>query len=647
MEFYPNGGHGMLSDSHRHMLEAGSAIWREVYEESGVQSITHGRQLPRGFSKRQRKRGSGILFTVPRPNGETSWSFRPDQPDPKDPGRKYEQPSKHYGGPGNVLYVHPSQRHLISDTSVPVIFTEGIKKALSIITAARRAGASVLVVAISGVWNFLSDGELIADMLEIPVEGREVDIVFDSPDILTNPSVQGAAVRLAEAEISRGAAVRMAFLPDKPGGEKVGADDFLVSGKTYGELRMTMRSYDPGDFELIRFSRDARISAIHEDLKRRHSDTIWSWRGAKADSNIYQALAARARKHGKIHVDGIRVEAAWAALALEAKIGSSRTVGKGISRLEERGLLYRDNAGRKEGRAGHFVLRASVKHIEGTGSGETASEGSDPCTLHPRSPRLWASRPKFKPTKKMIRKHREGTLSYLPEPREGVTRLGKERSHALDRLDDADGTLALDELARLMGVKRPRDLVRRKRSEKGRNGLLVWLEEAGIVSVDGDTASLTPDWLGRLEEQRERGEELDADEQAKSDRKRRNDAYRDYLQRKGGKLRTSKPSAEGLQAVERSHEQRRAGLAAIAERKAAAAKTEELRKAKAFVRDTLKNDKLLVSGGIRLGHLCDIWRDEGGDSLAIQQAVEELSLHVERLAGFDNEPFVFAPAEAA
>src|SRR5215203_1266436 len=144
---------------HIQQLVEDSGIAREVIRERGVRSVAGGRELPKGFSWRQKKRGAGILFTVHRPNGETSWSFRPDEADPQDPGRKYEQPSKHYGGPGNVLYVHPSQRHLIDDTRVPLIFVEGIKKALSIITGARAAGAEVLVVAISGVWNWLSDGK--------------------------------------------------------------------------------------------------------------------------------------------------------------------------------------------------------------------------------------------------------------------------------------------------------------------------------------------------------------------------------------------------------------------------------------------------------------------------------------------------------
>jgi hypothetical protein len=52
---------------------------------------------------------------------------------------------------------------MIGDRRVPIIFVEGIKKADAIITAARSAGVEVLVVAISGVWNFLSGGPIPLD----------------------------------------------------------------------------------------------------------------------------------------------------------------------------------------------------------------------------------------------------------------------------------------------------------------------------------------------------------------------------------------------------------------------------------------------------------------------------------------------------
>src|SRR5215217_2136697 len=110
---------------HIRQLEEESGIAREIIKERGVRTIRRGREVPEGFSWRQKKRAPGILFTLHRPKGETSYSFRPDEPDPEKPGRKYEQPSKYYGGPGNVLDIHPSLHHLIDRRDVPVIFVEG------------------------------------------------------------------------------------------------------------------------------------------------------------------------------------------------------------------------------------------------------------------------------------------------------------------------------------------------------------------------------------------------------------------------------------------------------------------------------------------------------------------------------------------
>jgi hypothetical protein len=434
--------------------------------------------------------------------------------------------------------------------------------------------------------------------------------------------------------------VRVAFLPSAT----KGVDDFFASGKSYAELLMTMRPYDPGDFERVRLTRDEKLRTVLEDLERLHANADWTAPGGDTDEDLYLALKARARRHGKIHPDGIRVTGSWGALGFEAKISSSRTVGKGLARLEVRGLLYRDNEDRKEGKPGAFVLRAGVKHMEESNADEGKAarslQESDPSTLHPRPPRLWASRPKFKPTKKMIREHRIGTLSYLPEPREGVTRLGKKRSHVFDRLD-ARGPLALEELGRLMGV-RPRDLTRRKKTKKGRDGLLVWPEAVGILTIEGGVVSLTRDWLDRLEEQRERGEELEADEQAGRGRKRRSLAYRDHLQRKRGKSPVSKPSAASVAAIKRSRESKAAGLATIKERAVAAARAEELRKAEVFVRNRLRE-----LGRIRLALLQDIWHDAGGDPWSIPKAVEAMGCRVEELPEYENRRFVFPPMEGA
>ena len=83
----------------------------------------------------------------------------------------------------------------------------------------------------------------------------------------------------------------------------------------------------------------------------------------------------------------------------------------------------------------------------------------------------------------------------------------------------------INELAEALHRRRARDLVRRKRKPKGRDGLLVWLEEAGIIAVDGNTISLADDWLDRLEEQRELGGEIEAEQTARRRYRERSRAY--------------------------------------------------------------------------------------------------------------------------
>src|SRR5829696_5755700 len=115
-----------LDEVHRRMLYDESGISPEVVAERGVRTVRSGRELPKVYSRKQKERAPGLLFTIHRPNGETSHIFRPDKPDPEKPGCKYLQAPKVRGGVGNVLDVHPRMRPLLDETSVPLVFVEGI-----------------------------------------------------------------------------------------------------------------------------------------------------------------------------------------------------------------------------------------------------------------------------------------------------------------------------------------------------------------------------------------------------------------------------------------------------------------------------------------------------------------------------------------
>ena len=336
-----------LSKEHRRMLEEGSAILRSVTEERGVRTITDGRELPRGFSARQRRRGGGILFTIHRPNGEQDCCFRPNAPDPKNPGRKYEMRCKKLGGRGNVLDVHPRVRHLMRDRRVPVTFVEGIKKADAIISAASLASVDVLVVAISGVWNWLSDGAPIPDMFDIPIDHREVNICFDS-DVFSNPDVQDALRRLEEHLTGRGATVKVVHLPDQPDGSKTGADDFLAGGNTYADLQALMRPYNPEDLGRIRFSRDKRLRACIDAEWGRWWAFNWSrmvgtadnpdWRRGHTSRDVMKAFIDEAKRRGKVKADVVEVSPSTRRLT-ELSAKSRPSVCKAIHHLEAEGFI--------------------------------------------------------------------------------------------------------------------------------------------------------------------------------------------------------------------------------------------------------------------------------------------------------------------
>ena len=657
MTVYPNHRPRTPSDSHRDTLEVGSAILREVYEESGVWTITHGHQLPRGFSKRQRNRGGGILFMGHRPNGKTFYVFRPDETDPDNPGLKYEATCKKLGGPGNVLYVHPSQRHLIDDTSVPVIFVEGIKKALSIIGAAGASGAAVLVIAISGVWNWLSDGKPISDMFDISVEGREVYICFDS-DVFSNPDVSNAARRLAGHLIGRGAVLHLCYLPNQADGSKTGADDFLAGGRSYRELMALMKLYDPRDLQAERLKRGERLQASIDYLWRDWHERDWmrfaggaespNWQRGHTARDVKEALISLTPKVGKVDERGIVISRTGLRRIAELSAKSAPSVGQALKHLEADGQLeILPPEDRSKARSYRLLVpRATFYSMEeGNAEGPELGDGARRCKglRAPTAPRLRWSSPARKvrrlrgvtPGTRRVRQTRrfhkdittrESRIHFPDTP--FVKRLGPHRCAILDALEAGGGALTLRELCEVLHRSRPRDVRRR---------ILPMLEKAGIVEVDGDVITLASDWLARLEEEREHTGEISHAEAQREEHRKQRERYRDYLR---GVKRL--PSKAGRNAIAKGHAARVDGMAAIEERAAAAAKSEELRKAEAFVRDRLQ-----ALGRIRFGLLQDIARDEGLDAWSIPKAVQALGCRVEKLPEHENRQFVFPPMEGA
>jgi hypothetical protein len=624
MAFYPNGSTGTLSGSHQRQL-AESDIAPHVAAARGYRTIRRRSEVPPEFAGWQLR--LGLLVPTHSPDGKTrGYQLKPNKPIRRKNGSapKYETPA----GSGITLDVNPMMLDEVRHGGGDLWATEGCKKVDALASRGEPA------VGFIGVWNMAvpkTKGTVpLSCWQHVRLRGRRVIIVFDA-DARTNHDVQEALRRAVRMLEGLGAIVLVVYLPAVNGDGKAGVDDYLAAGGTVAELRLMAGSYRPVDVGAERMSRDEELRAAIEDLERRLWDTEWKGMGGASSRDVYLKLIEAARKSGKLHPDGIRVVKAQGPLALEAKV-SGRTLWKALNRLVEWKLIYRDNDGRKPDKSGAFVLRASVSHKgRNTGNEGDATprlQACDPGDLHLRAPRLRWTQPKFTPRRGLVSGTRKVRQSPKLAPRDRIERLGKIRGAILDALDAAGGTLTLRQIAEALHRSRPRDIRRRN---------LPMLEEAGIIRVDGDTVILSDSWLEALEDQRRLGKEIEAEELA---RKRYNLKSRAFRHRH--EAPKSRPSAEGLRAVERSHEARRAGLAAIAERVEAATKTDELRRAEAFVRN-----RLAELGRIRLSLLQDIARDEGLEAWAIPRAVEALGYRVERLVEFGDRRFVFAPAEGA
>ncbi len=624
MTVYPNGQSHTLSDSHRRMLFEESGIDPDVAAERGYYTARRRSEVPKAFKDYQRK--PGLVVPMFSPDGETvGYQLRPDRP--RKDGPKYETP----GGVSPVVDVHPRMCEEVRHGDGPLLITEGAK------TGDAPTSRGIPTVVLAGVWMWcvpkVKPYRLKPCFDHIRLDGREVFVAFDS-DCMSKAGVQEALAALVAALEERGAVVKVIYLPDAEDGSgaKQGIDDYLAAGGTIREMFMLAREFDPADVGRIRMSRDERLRAAVEDLERRWWAGEWKGRGGHTERDVALKLIEAAARSGKIHADGLRVKVSWGVLQVGAKV-ARRTLSKALARLEERGFMYRDNGGRKPDKTGAFVLRAKVDQYgrgpaQATPELRTCDRGGLPLRGLPEVPRLRWSRPKYTPRRGLVSGTRRVRNSKPLPPRDRIERLGKIRGAVRDALEAAGGALTLQELCEVLHRKRARDVRRR---------LLPMLEDAGIIEVEADVVRLAVDWSERLEAARVAGGELEADELAERDRKLKSRAY--HRRHEAPK---SAPSAAGLEAIRRSHEQRREGLDVIAERAAAAAKSEELRKAEAFVRGRL--DEL---GRIRLALLQDIWHDAGGDPWTIPQAVEALGCRVEELPEFDNRRFVFPPTERA
>src|SRR5215213_10415373 len=283
-----------LSDLHQGILYDDSGIDPPVEAERGTFTASRGKDVPQDHGWLPQK--PGIVFPVHTLDGGIFYRLRPD-----NPGRfpKYMQPKGH----PNRLDVHPRQHERIKQPGGMRYVTEGERKV--------DAGVShgLLMVGISGVWNGQKDKELIPDWHLLPLEGEGYSITFDS-DIACNPNVQMAADRQARLLREAGAEVFITLLPPAADGSKQGLDDFFANGGTVKELELLTSPHDLGTVERARLTRDEKLRAAAKDLERRFWAQEWKGMGGASARDVYVKLMEAAKRSGKIHPDGIRVEKA-------------------------------------------------------------------------------------------------------------------------------------------------------------------------------------------------------------------------------------------------------------------------------------------------------------------------------------------------
>lgn len=185
------------------------------------------------------RRTPGLLVPMLRADGSTwGWQYRPDSPRLRT-GKavKYETPT----GQRNGIDVPPGVGPLLGDPAVPLLVTEGTRKA----DAAAVLGLAC--IALPGVWswrgkNAAGGAVAVADWHDVALNGRRVVLAFDS-DVVVKPAVRRALTALAEYLTSKGAAVEYLHLPHEDG--KAGLDDWIAAGGTVGALWALVRPDAP------------------------------------------------------------------------------------------------------------------------------------------------------------------------------------------------------------------------------------------------------------------------------------------------------------------------------------------------------------------------------------------------------------------
>lgn len=252
----------------------------------------------------------------------------------------------------------------------------------------------------------------------------------------------------------------------------------------------------------------------------------WKGKGGKTRYSLSVAWLKLARRHATRVEDGVRLEVSWRQLALAAGV-SRPTAMKGIKDMPD--MFRVDNEGAESGKSGAIVFLLTPARIFTTLPTDSVSRGCKDSRVPFTAPRLRWSSPARKSRRGVTPGTRKVRDSIVSKKRDAILRLGKACELVMDSVEAAGGTKALPELAAAIGVKRPRDLTRRRNPEtgKGRDGFVTRLENIGVLEVFGDTVTLTENWLEALDRERDRAGEIELYQRDMRRYNRESKAYRD------------------------------------------------------------------------------------------------------------------------
>lgn len=254
-----------LLPHHREHLHT-SALSDTTIAVSGICSVTDANEAGRLLGWRgPYPQIPAIVFPVHDAAGQAvSLFLRPDHP--RSEGGKYEP------RPGERMRLYFTPPPLVAtsawtDTSIPLEFTEGGKKALA---CAQQGLACISALGVScfhdtahreatGEWR------LHPDLASVPLQGRTVFVAFDGGDTTHNVNVIVAEARLARMLLDAGARVRLVRIPFKAGGPKVGVDDYLV---TQADPKASLEKLMADAIDAEPLARATALRAVADPLAR-------------------------------------------------------------------------------------------------------------------------------------------------------------------------------------------------------------------------------------------------------------------------------------------------------------------------------------------------------------------------------------------